>query len=352
MANFPTYPTRRGPIAAFERGVVALRNNEIPTSWVIVLVIAAGLLLWPFLGWVVLAIWLSGFARPLHERITRRSGGRVHLAAFLTVALLTLVLVPVGAILTMLVIDAVALVADLAQSDQAHSVLVSLVSQENPNPDASIGELLLMQGDRAFGIARMVLSSAAQIVIGLVILIAGIYAVLVDGSRWYRWAVDNAPIGSAALERLANAFTETGRGLAFGVVGAGMIQAFAATAAYIVLDVPQALPLGLITLMFSIVPLFGTAIVWVPVAAGLAMTGRVGAGIGLAIFGVVVIASIDNIARPWLASRGKLHLPVFVVLVSMFGGVELFGAWGIIFGPLLVRLAKEALELRRDALRA
>lgn len=335
-----------------KRGVVALRNTEIPTSWVIVLVIAAAILVSPFIGWVVLAIWLSGFARGLHQRITRRFGGRVHLAAFLTVVLLTLVLVPLGAVLTMLVIDAVALVADLAQSDQAHSVLVSLVSQKSPNPDASIGELVLMQGDRAFDIARMVLSSAAQIVIGLVILLAGIYAVLVDGERWYRWAVDNAPIGSKALERLASAFTETGRGLAFGVVGAGMIQAFAATAAYVVLDVPQALPLGLITLMFSIVPLFGTAIVWVPVAAGLAITGRVGAGVGLAIFGVVVIASIDNIARPWLASRGKLHLPVFIVLVSMFGGVELFGAWGIIFGPLLVRLAKEALELRREALPA
>lgn len=118
---------------------------------------------------------------------------------------------------------------------------------------------------------------------------------------------------------------------------------------YLVLGVPQALPLGLLTLLFSIVPIVGTALVWVPIAAGLAMTGRVGAGIGLAIFGAVVISSIDNIARPWLASRGKLQLPMFIVLVSMFGGVELFGGWGIIFGPLLVRLAKEALALRREA---
>ena len=63
-----------------------------------------------------------------------------------------------------------------------------------------------------------------------------------------------------------------------------------------------------------------------------------------------VIGTIDNFARPYLARRGKLQLPTFVVLVSMFGAVEVFGGWGVIFGPLLVRLAKEALELRREAI--
>jgi predicted PurR-regulated permease PerM len=266
--------------------------------------------------------------------------------------MLTMVLVPIGIIVTLLVIDAVALVADLAQSDQAHSVLVSLVSEKNPNPDASIGQLLLMQGERAFGIVKMIVTQTAQIIIGLVILLAGIYALLVDGKTWYRWAEEHAPMGARVLRRLAEAFNETGRGLAFGVVGAGLMQALAATGADLVLGVPQALPLGLLTLVFSIVPLFGTALVWVPVAAGLAMTGRMGAGIGLAIFGIVVIGSIDNLARPWLAKRGKLQLPTFLVLVSMFGGVELFGGWGIIYGPLLLRLAKEALEVRREAMQA
>jgi predicted PurR-regulated permease PerM len=332
--------------------VTTPRGTQIPKTWVIALVIAAGVLLAPFAGWVVLAIWLSGFARGLHERITHRFHGRVQLAAFLTVLLLTMVLVPIGIIVGMLVIDAIALISDLAQSDQAHSILVSLVSEKNPNPDASVGELILMQGDRAIGIVRTIISEAAQIIIGLVILLAGIYAMLVDGKSWYKWADEHAPIGSKALRRMADAFNETGRGLAFGVLGAGLLQAIAATAAYVVLDVPQALPLGLLTLLFSIVPLFGTALVWMPVAAGLAMTGRLGAAAGLAAFGVLVIGSLDNIARPWLARRGHLQLPTFLVLVSMFGAVELFGGWGIIWGPLLLRLAKEALEVRREAMQA
>jgi predicted PurR-regulated permease PerM len=332
--------------------VVAVRKSEIPKTWVIVLVLAAALMFAPFAGWIVLAMWLSGFAHGLYERLTRRFRGHAHLAALATVISLMLVLVPIGAVLTTLVIDAIALIADLTQSDRAHSLLVSLVSPEQPaaSTEESLGQLIMSQGDRALSILRTILSSAAHAVIGLVILLFGTYALLVDGRRWFQWADTRAPIGSLALRRMADAFTETGRGLAFGVLGAGLLQSLVATAAYLILDVPQALALGLLTLVFSIVPVVGTAVVWVPISVGLAMTGRLWAGVGLAIYGVVVIGSIDNFARPWLARRGKLQLPTFVVLVSMFGAVEVFGAWGILFGPLIVRLAKEALELRREAI--
>lgn len=328
------------------------QSYEFPRAWTIVLVIAAALLMAPFAGWVILAIWLSGFARPLHARLTRGLHGRNHFAAFLVVILMMLVLVPVGAVVTVLVIDAIALVTKLAQSDEAHSVLVSLVSEKNADAEASVGQLLMSQGERALGIAKMIFSGAAQVIIGLVVLLAGTYALLVEGRSWYAWAEDHAPMGPKAVRRFAAAFVETGRGLAIGILGAGVMQALLATIAYLVLGVPQAFALGLLTLMFSVVPVVGTAIVWVPVAAGLAMTGRMYEGIGLAIFGVVVIGSIDNLARPWLTKYGKLQLPTFLVLVAMFGAVELFGGWGILFGPLIVRLAKEALEVRREAVQA
>jgi predicted PurR-regulated permease PerM len=337
------------PVKPLQPGTIWSPQGGIPRITTIVLALLAGWLMWPFAGWVVLAVWLSGFARPLHTRIARWLHGRANLAAFVTVALMMMVLIPLGAVVTMLVIDAVALVTELAQSDRMHSVLVSLVSEKNPKPDASISDLLLMQSERALGLAMMIFSSAAQLIIGLFVLLAGIYAMLVEGRRWYAWAEDHLPIGPQAWHRFSAAFVETGRGLAFGVIGAGVLQSILATAAYLVLGVPQALPLGLLTLIFSIVPVIGTAIVWAPVAAGLAITGRMVEGIGLAIFGVVVIGSIDNIARPWLTRYGKLQLPPFVVLVAMFGAVEIFGGWGILFGPLIVRLAKEALEVRREA---
>jgi len=328
------------------------RGFEVPKSWIVVLVVAAGLLLAPFAGWVILAIWLSGFARPIHARLTRWFGGRDHLAAVLPVVGLLLEPVPTAADVTPPVNDSVGFVSKLAENDKVHSMLVSLVGDKNPDPEASVGELVMMQGGKAIGILQIVLSYAAQIVIGLVILFSGMYAMLTEGRRWYTWAEEHFPVGPKAWRRFSEAFVETGRGLMIGIAGSGLLQAIAATIAFFVLDVPQALPLGLLTLVFSIVPLVGTAIVWGPVAVGLAMTGRMYEGIGLAIYGAVVIGSLDNLARPFLTKYGKLQLPGFLVLVSMFGGVEICGGWGILFGPLVVRLAKEALEVRREQVQA
>jgi len=172
------------------------------------------------------------------------------------------------------------------------------------------------------------------------------YGVLVEGRGWYAWIEKHAPMPASSVQRFADAFRETGRGVAYGIVGAGLIQSIVATIVYLVLGVPSALALGLLTLVFSVIPAVGTAIVWAPVAAGLALTGRTGAAIVLAVIGVAVIGTVDNVARPYLAKRGKLQLPTYVVLVAMFGGLSIFGGWGIILGPLLVRLAKEALVIR------
>jgi predicted PurR-regulated permease PerM len=165
--------------------------------------------------------------------------------------------------------------------------------------------------------------------------------VLVEGRGWYAWIERHAPFDAATTRRFALAFEETGRGLAFGILGAGFVQSVVATIAYVVLDVPAALPLGLITLVFSVIPAIGTALVWAPVAAGLALSGRIEAAIALGVIGVAVISTVDNLARPYLARLGQLQLPTWVVLVAMFGGIEVIGGWGLIMGPLLVRLAKE-----------
>ena len=97
------------------------------------------------------------------------------------------------------------------------------------------------------------------------------------------------------------------------------------------------------------VPSVGTAMVWAPVAAGLWLTGRTDAALGLAVVGVAVIGAIDNILRPVLARRGKLDLPAVLIMISMFGGIALVGASGVVLGPLVLRLAKEALEIARAA---
>jgi hypothetical protein len=127
------------------------------------------------------------------------------------------------------------------------------------------------------------------------------------------------------LERFTRAFFETGRGL---IVGQGMTalsQAAIALVAFLSLGVPRALALGLLTGVAALVPMLGPALVWAPVAAGLALAGRTGAAAVLLGVGVLIIGSVDNLARPIFARYAHLELPTVVLLVSIFGGLSVMG---------------------------
>ena len=335
-------------------------RTRLPTWLVAVLVFGAGFMFYPFLPWMCLALWLGLYGRRVHIPLTRRLGGRAGLSATITVSLLLVLVIPIAIVVTSIVLDAIALVNYLLTSEEAKTVLVKLVQKNGQQADVShakqaidttqgIIDVVMAQGDRAWAIVTSVAGMAARTVVGVLIMVTGMYGVLVEGKGWYEWLERHTPLVPQHFRRFGDAFMETGRGLWWGIGGAGLMQAIVATVAYVAIGVPSAIALGALTLMFSVIPAIGTAIVWIPVTAGLALTGRPVAALSLGIVGVAVISTIDNLARPWLAHRGQLKLPTWVVLVSMFGGVELVGGWGLILGPLLVRLAKEALVISREA---
>lgn len=88
--------------------------------------------------------------------------------------------------------------------------------------------------------------------------------------------------------------------------------------------------------------------VWGPVAVGPALTGHWGRAFIMVAIGIFVIGLVDNLLRPLLSRHGSVQLPMFGLLVAMFGGPATVGAWGLLLGPLLVRLAVEAVSIERD----
>ncbi len=318
--------------------------------WLAAALLAASVvILWPFAPWILFAIWSSALIRPQHRWLVRHLGERPRLAALVTTLGLVVIVAPLIVFLASLTDDAIALVRRAIATDRVQNLLHSLAGQNGEGSDSgSLVGLVVSQGGRAWALAQQVAGTTAKIVIGLVIAIGGLYGLLVDGGRWYAWLEDHAPITKTSFRRLAGATVETGRGLLFGVLGAGLAQAIVATVFYVALGVPQPFALGVITLACSIIPALGTAIVWVPISIALALSGRDTAAIVLATGGILVIGTIDNFVRPCLARKGRLQLPTFVVALAMFGGIASMGARGLILGPLILRLAKELLAIWRE----
>ena len=324
----------------------------------LVVALAAAAVFAPLWVSLVLAAWAASMARPLLTRISSLIGGRGRAAGVLVAALVLVTALPLVATVASLSRSAVSLAKSLMGSSGAKSALVSLVSGAGENGDEDpiallrspekIIALVQEHGAKAFDIVGGIAGAATDAFVGLFIFLYAVYVFLVDGPAYYDWIEARAPIGREPTRRFAAAFKETGRGLLVGVGLTGLAQGLVATVAYVALGVPRALVLGLLTCIASIIPSVGTALVWVPVAAGLAFAGRTGSAAILGAVGVIVIGSIDNLLRPVFSRFGKLELPSFVLLTSIFGGLAVFGTWGFILGPLLARLAKEAFAIARE----
>jgi len=95
---------------------------------------------------------------------------------------------------------------------------------------------------------------------------------------------------------------------------------------------------------FSLVPVIGSALVWVPIAISLAIGGHLGRAILVAIFCSLLVGLVDNLIRPWLIS-GRAEMGGLVVFISVLGGISVFGMLGVVLGPIVVATAASLLDL-------
>jgi predicted PurR-regulated permease PerM len=315
-----------------------------------VLAIVAAATLAPFWAPLVLAAWIADLLSPVVHRLERAFGGRRRGAAAVAVLLTIALLMPlVGA-----AFGVAAAVRDLVEQVRAavegRGTVTGMLLGSGPSGPTfrDWADFASRYGANAWIAVSMIARASASVILGLLVFLVGLYEFAVDGDRAYRWLEQNAPIPKDAFARLARAFRETGRGLIIGTGGTALVQGALATVAYIALGLPRPLVLGLLTALCAPVPLVGTSLVWGPLAIELALAhDYVRAGVMLAV-GLGVLSLIDNVVRPILTRRARLELPTFVVLLSMIGGVITFGATGALLGPLLVRLAVEALSIVRE----
>ncbi len=101
---------------------------------------------------------------------------------------------------------------------------------------------------------------------------------------------------------------------------------------------------GVMMGFFSLVPIVGSALIWVPAAISLMVGGHIVRGIILALFCSVIVGLIDNVIRPWMIS-GRAEMGGLVVFISVLGGISVFGMLGVVLGPIIVACAASLLDV-------
>ena len=334
-------------------------------AWVFMVATAVTLL--PLWLPMLLAAWFAHLCSPLMDRLTRAFRGRRQAASLVLTLALLLVFVPISVLMVSLVGSGVTFARKIMASPEWRVALESIASETAgvpKPPEATKGKeavsvtslaepkkitaMLKEHGTVAIDFLSKFFGVTSTLVVQLFVFFLAAYAMLKDGARQWEWARDHLPLDARHLDRLRAAFHETGRGLVIGVGLTCAAQAIVATITYFALGIPRAILLGAVTFFAAFIPSFGTALVWVPVAVGLAFTGNTVKAIILVGIGVFVIGTIDNILRPVFSRWGSLDVPAWLLIVCIFGGFMMFGAWGFVLGPLIVRMTREALDIARE----
>jgi predicted PurR-regulated permease PerM len=174
------------------------------------------------------------------------------------------------------------------------------------------------------------------------------FFLLRDGSRLSGKVWEAIPLDPDSKRNFFRMFATVIRATVKGNILVAAVQGALGGLAFWYLGIHGAVLWAVLMAFLSLLPAIGAALIWVPVALYLLISGEVWKGVGLFVWGTVVIGVIDNLLRPILVGK-DIRMPDWLVLLTTLGGLALFGLNGFVIGPMVGALFLAVWELFVDS---
>ncbi len=326
-----------------------------------ILIVVAALVIFmflPFLTSIVLAATFAVVLRPVFRYFCRILKGSEGWAAFITVILATLIVLgPLSWFGTLVFNEAKDVYVKLSANglgDLAifiESLMRRFFSETSFASGAEISRLTANLNDYLQQFLVWVLqntgaifSSVARAAFAVLIGMITLYYLLKDGTHARQKIMAISPLSDRHDQEIFNKLARAVDAVVKGVLAIALIQAIMTGVGLAVFGVPHPALWGSVAMLGALIPAIGTSLITVPAVLYLLFTGHIGAGIGLAIWAALGIGLIDNILSPRLMSRGVRVHPL-LVLLSVLGGLSLFGPSGFVLGPVVISLLFALLDI-------
>jgi len=327
-----------------------------PALWFLLcaVTLALGWILLPFYGTILWSAIIAMVFAPVNSRLLVSSGGRKTVAALGTLLIIVvLVMLPLALITAALVSEAAQVFQKLQSGEMNPERFFGGVFGSLPDWLVSllgrfgVGDFATIQRKISFA-----LSQAGQFFAGQALSIGqntfdflanlGIASYLAfflirDGEALARGARHALPLDAVSKRALFAKFTTVIRATVKGNLLVAAIQGALGGLAFWFLGVSGALLWAVLMAFLSLLPLIGAALVWMPVAMYLLVTGAVWQSLMLVAWGVLVIGLIDNVLRPILVGKDT-RMPDYVVMITTLGGMAVFGINGFVLGPVIAAM--------------
>lgn len=179
------------------------------------------------------------------------------------------------------------------------------------------------------------ISSISAFFLNVFILLFSMYYFFKDGKRIVDKIKAASPLPSLHESELFEKIAAMSKAIMVGVFLTAILQGLVGAIGFMIAGIANPIFWGTAIALFSLVPLFGTAVIWVPAGIILAIMGQYGSAIFILIWGALIIGLVDNVVRPYLIG-GKANTYPLLTFFVILGGIWTMGLQGVIIGPLIL----------------
>ncbi|MBU0993769.1 MAG: AI-2E family transporter [Proteobacteria bacterium] len=198
------------------------------------------------------------------------------------------------------------------------------------NLSASIGKTLLAQGGNIAG-------NITALIGKFFLMIFTFFFFIRDYEKIVERLLHLIPLSASQEDKIVDKIKAVGKSALLGTLVTALLQGAAGGIAFFISGLPG-LFWGMVMAFASLIPMVGTALIWVPASLYLFISGHWGYGGFMVVWCVVVVGMIDNLVRP-LFMQGSAGMGTLLIFFSILGGISAFGLLGLLYGPLVFGLA-------------
>lgn len=319
-------------------------------------IIVTVLIFYPFLTMIILAAAFAVVLMPVYNWIKRHLWNIGWLSSIITVIIFVVCLcTPLFFIGKSVFFQTQNLYFNIINAENPGHFVESINTSVNKilppgfnfDVHAQISQLISSLSDNLAQFFSSTLNSIAM----FALMVFSLFYLLKDGENWKKGFVNIFPLKNNDTDEILLNLKKSINRIFKGSFIIAIAQGILAWIGFTVFGVPNAIIWAVVAAIASFIPTIGTAIVTIPAMLFLFFTGMKLQALGLLIWAIVLVGTIDNVLSPYIISRDT-EIPSLFILFAILGAIALMGPLGILIGPLVLSLLYSLISIYKKESKA
>lgn len=313
---------------------------------IVLLAVLTAALMLPYFQFILAAVVIAYVLQPLEKRLSDHVS-ETTAAAVLLLLSVSAFLLPALFISIYMLRDVLVFARGVEEGEWAFETLeepIAAYTGVQLDLESAVHSSSETIGQWVFGSAISVFETTVHLFIGLGLLLFLLFFLIRDGTKLVEWIEEMSPFPHSVSEELRERIDALTSAVLIGHVFVAVIQGLVAGIGLAVAGIPNVTFWTFVMIVLAFIPIIGTFAIWAPASVYLVLADQFVAGIGLFVYGTIVVGLTDEYLRPIIVHRYAEVSPS-VIIVGVIGGLSAFGLMGLFIGPIIVGALKETIEV-------